>query len=153
MVLSLASETVEKLALSAPFLLKMIGKIWTGLEKVVNKLTKQDPNPNSLGQKIIQFADKAHHKVMIPFEFIAKKVTNDPKKQKLIAEVMFLTIIGALLLQTGASVASNVAAKNFSTKLAVKTAKGAVKGAELGKGVVHVNDIVKSIRQAAEDIL
>lgn len=145
--------TAAGLALSTPFLIKMLGKLWIGLENVVNKLKKQDSNPESLGQRIVSFADKMHHKVMIPFEFIAKRATKDPKKQKLIAELIFLSTIGALLMHTGVEVGAKLAAKKFSPQLALKTAKGTVKGAEITKGVKNVKNIVKGIQQQAQEIL
>ena len=109
--------TLAGIALSAPEIIKLIGKFVNLLKKIpfLKKLS---------GDKLIAIGDKYHHKITGAFEYIIKKAgVKDAAKAKKFAGVLHHVVIAMLLVAGGVSMSGLVT-------------KGSIKGATL-KGALN----------------
>jgi hypothetical protein len=116
--------TLAGIALSAPEIIKLIGKFVNLLKKI--------PGLKSLsGDKLIALGDKYHHKITGAFEYIIKKAgVSDPAKAKKFANIIHHTVIAILLIAGGVSMSSYVTQGNMSSAT-LKAAMNAVKSKEI----------------------
>lgn len=136
------------LVLSGPFIIKIFGKFIKYAEKLIGKFKKAEPT--TVGDRIIKFAEHAHHVVMIPFYRIAKVITNDTTKQKKFANYMFHGIIGMLLLHGGYTIVKNITSNVVNINLALDIAKNTVKGVELTSGIRNI--MAGALAEIGEDV-
>ena len=109
--------TLAGVALSAPEIIKLIGKFVNLLKKIpfLKKLS---------GDKLIAVGEKYHHKIANAFTFIIKKAgVKDPVKAKKFANILHHVVIAMLLVAGGVSMSGLVT-------------KGSIKGATL-KGALN----------------
>ena len=116
--------TLAGIALSAPEIIKLIGKFVNLLKKI--------PGLKSLsGDKLIALGDKYHHKITGAFEYIIKKAgVSDPAKAKKFANIIHHTVVAILLIAGGVSMSSYVTQGNMSSAT-LKAALNAVKSKEI----------------------
>lgn len=137
------------LIMSGPFILKMIGKSMNFLYNKVMAIAGKTPNPDTVGDAIIKFADKAHHKLLIPFEMIAKQFTSDKEKAHRAANIMFIGVIAILLVGTGVEAFDKIKAGSLDGT-GSKIVKSIIKGAEIGSSSDFKQMVVKLIKTTAQ---
>lgn len=137
-----AVASVLGLILSGPFLVKILGKT---LNVAIKFLTNNKDNESAVGNYLIALSEKMHHSLEKPFKLLAKPFTDDPKKQKIFAEIMIAGIIAILLIHSGAA-AGTALSKMQVKKSLVYSAKTSIKGTELGPQL-------KSLAQFARRVL
>lgn len=143
-------DSIIGLWLSGPYIVKLFGKFVNYLNDVVKKFNKKGFGGDVLAQKIIQFADRYHHKVMWIFEKVAGKFTKDPKRIEQIAELLFTAVIGGLLAFSVGGIVKTVKSLTFDSSTIVQTMKAAVKSKELMKGVqLAIEEIIPEITAIA----
>lgn len=109
--------TLAGIALSAPEIIKLIGKF-------VNLLKKIPFLKHLSGDKLIALGEKYHHKITGAFEYIIKKAgVTDSGKAKKFANILHHVVIAMLLVAGGISMSGLVT-------------KGSIKGATL-KGALN----------------
>lgn len=140
--------TIIGLVLSGPFIVKMFGKFVRFLEKKIAQIKKEEPT--QAGNRILAFADKFHHVIMIPFLKLAKLMVKEPAKQKKLANYMFHGTIGLLLIHGGIKIATALESATVNPALALDLAKNGVKSTELISGI---KDIIRaSMVKIGEDV-
>jgi len=128
-------STVIGLWLSGPYVVKLFGKFVSYLDGIAQKYLKKGFGGKELSEKILEFAEKYHHKVMWIFEKVAGKFTKDHDKAEHIAELLYTIVIGALLGQTVGDSFTSITNSGFSADVLAKAAKASVKAGELITGV------------------
>lgn len=134
-------SSIVGLWLSGPYIIKLFGNFITYMDSIVKKFNKTGFGGEKLGNKIIEFSEKYHHKVMWIFEKVAEKFTKDHQKQKTIAELLFTIVIGALLGHSIGDMVTNIATGSFDSEILTKAAKAAIKAKELYTGVTNAMKI------------
>lgn len=135
------ASTVLGLVVSGPFIIKLIGKAVRRAERFF-KANKNDEG--KVSQYILDFADHAHHELLKPFKLLASTFTDDPKKQKVFAEVMISGIIAILLVDSGLSLKKALASTDVNQSL-VYAAKSSIKSVELAPQIIELLKFVKRI--------
>ena len=127
--------TLAGIALSAPEIIKLIGKFVNLLKKI--------PGLKSLsGDKLISLGDKYHHKITGAFEYIIKKAgVKDQAKAKKFANIIHHTVVAILLIAGGVSMSSYVTQGNMSSAT-LKAALNAVKSKEIVSFLVKGADAI-----------
>jgi len=127
--------TLAGIALSAPEIIKLIGKFVNLLKKI--------PGLKSLsGDRLISLGDKYHHKITGAFEFIIKKAgVTDAAKAKKFANIIHHTVVAVLLIAGGISMSGYVAKGNMSSAT-LKAALNAVKSKEIVSFLVKGADAI-----------
>lgn len=141
-------SSIIGLVLSGPFIVKLFGKFIKYIEKKIAQFKREDPT--QVGEKILNFAEKFHHIVMIPFEKLSKLLVKDQAKQKKLANYLFHGTIGILLLHGGYKLASKLTSDVINVNLALDLAKNGIKGAELTTGMKEI--IKSSLIKVGEDV-
>jgi hypothetical protein len=133
--------SVVGLLLSGPYILKLFGGTISYLDSLAQKYLKIGFGGQKLAKIILDFAEKYHHKVMWIFEKVAEKFTKDKTKVEKVANMMFATVIGALLGHTVGDffeeIVNQIETGSFDTGVLVTAAKAAIKGKELQKGIIN----------------
>jgi len=125
------------LALGLTLAIPAIVKIFTGVAKVfghaVEGWTGKDLGVDKIADKIIAYADKAHHLFQKPIGFFVTKVLRikDKDKAHQATEVLYTLLIAFLMVFSGAGAAA-AATKGQTTLAGFEGALAAVKGGEVG---------------------
>lgn len=143
-------DTIIGLWLSGPYIVKLFGKFVKYLDDIVKKFNDKGFGGEALAKKIIEFADKYHHKVMWIFEKVASKFTKDPKRITQISEMLFTAVIAGLLAVSVGGIVKSVKALSLDAGVFAKSMKAAVKSKEVMKGVqLAINEIIPEITAIA----
>ena len=127
--------TLAGVALSAPEIIKLLGKFVNFLKKI--------PGLKSLsGDKLIAIGDKYHHKIQNAFVTIMKKAgVKDDAAAKKYASVLHHVIIALLLVAGGVSMAGLVGKGSIKTAT-LKGALNAVKTKEITSFLTKAADAI-----------
>jgi len=132
-------STVIGLLLSGPFIVKMFGKFVSFLQSSIDKLLKKylglGLGEPEIANKILEFAEKYHEKVMWIFEKVAGMMTKDPDKKELIAKLIFTGVMAGLLGHTLEEIVTTIKSTFFSSELLVQGMKAAIKTTEVIDGI------------------
>ena len=125
------------LTLGLTLAIPAIVKIFTGVAKVfghaVEGWTGKDLGVDKIANKIVSYADKAHHLFQKPIGFFVTKVLRikDEKKAHQATEVLYTLLIAFLMIYSGAGAAEAVT-KGKTGLAGFEGALAAVKGGEVG---------------------
>ena len=125
------------LALGLTLAIPAIVKIFTGVAKVfghaVEGWTGKDLGVDEIADKIVTYANKAHHLFQKPIGFFVTKVLRikDEKKAHQATEVLYTLLIAYLMVFSGAGAAEAVT-KGQTGLAGFEGALAAVKGGEVG---------------------
>jgi len=131
------------LALGLTLAVPAIVKIFTGVAKVfghaVEGWTGKDLGVDKIADKIVAYADKAHHLFQKPIGFFVTKVLRikDKDKAHQATEVLYTLLIAFLMVFSGAGAAA-AATKGKTTLAGFEGALAAVKGGEVGVFIKRV---------------
>jgi len=127
-----------------------IAKLFAGVARVfgnsIKGWTGKDIGANKLADKIVSYADKAHHLFQKPIELFVKKVLRiqDEAKAKHATGILFTLLIAFLMVYSGVGAAS--AAVSGKTGLAgFEGALAAVKGGEVS---AYIKSTLKQVAGA-----
>tara|TARA_Y100000034_G_scaffold118171_1_gene158559 strand:- start:673 stop:1260 length:588 start_codon:yes stop_codon:yes gene_type:complete len=125
------------LALGLTLAIPAIVKIFTGVAKVfghaVEGWTGKDLGVDKVADKIVSYADKAHHLFQKPIGFFVTKVLRikDEKKAHQATDVLYTLLIAFLMVFSGVG-AAEAATKGKTGLAGFEGALAAVKGGEVG---------------------
>jgi len=131
------------LALGLTLAIPAIVKIFTGVAKVfghaVEGWTGKDLGVDKVADKIVAYADKAHHLFQKPIGFFVTKVLRikDKDKAHQATEVLYTLLIAFLMVFSGAGAAAAVT-KGQTGLAGFEGALAAVKGGEVGAFIKKV---------------
>ena len=127
--------TIAGIALSAPEIIKLIGKLVNLLKKV--------PGLKSLsGDRLIAIGDKYHHKITGAFEFVIKKAgVKDANKAKKFAGILHHVVIAMLLVAGGISMSGLVSSGSLQGAT-LKGALNAIKAKEIRAFLITSADAI-----------
>ena len=127
--------TLAGIALSAPEIIKLIGKLVNLLKRVPGLKTLS-------GDRLIAIGDKYHHKITSAFEFIIKKAgVKDPNKAKKYAGILHHIVIAMLLVAGGISM-QGLATTGSLKGATLKGALNAIKAKEIRTFLITSADAI-----------
>jgi hypothetical protein len=145
-------DSIIGLVLSGPFIVKMFGKFVNYLDSLAKKYLNKGFGGDVIAKKIIEFADKYHHKILWPFEKVAEKFTSDPEKKEKIAELLLTGVIGAFLAVSLGSVFSAIKSSTLDSNALLQSMKSAIKSKEVVNGIrSSLDDIIPEIVAIAKE--
>jgi len=128
-------STAVGLLLSGPYIVKLFGKFVSFIDGVVKKFNGKGFGGQQLADKIIEFSEKYHEKVMWIFKKVAGMFTKDEHKKEQIASLLFTGVVAALLAHSVGDILTKVQSTLFDTEILTTGMKAAVKAGEVYDGI------------------
>ncbi|MBC8301835.1 MAG: hypothetical protein H8E55_39495 [Pelagibacterales bacterium] len=134
------------ISLSVPVLMKIIGSGLKVMHKVTRKLKGKDVDENQLGQKIIDAADKLHHKFIAIIEWPLKAFIKDKPKRHKVADYIFHAILLLLLIDAGVGIYKGFQAANINVNnLSSLSTKSGIKASEVGARIARSESLMPEV--------
>lgn len=146
--------TAAGIALSMPVLMKIIGSGLKVMHKVTRQLKGKDEDPDSLGQGIIDAADKLHHKFMVIIEWPLKPFIKDKTKRHKVADYIFHAILLLLLVDAGVGIYKGFQAANVNvSNLSMLSTKSGIKASEMGQRIARSETMLPKVIEGLSAML